>query len=231
MRVASRLFLGLALLTVGATGADAQIVFDHSDDSGIVGGDPFISEPYAVATRFVLASASTIGGVTFWGGESLDWSGSTIQWAIYSAGTDRPGSMLASGASIMNRTREASDRFPGSWVDYVYDFSIGSHSFVGGTYWLALHIEPVSGNSFYWERGVDNDGIEDVYVQSSNGTLNDFSASNPSSYGLRYQLTGAETVVPEPISMVLLGTGLFGVGASRLRRRREGMLQDEDQIV
>ncbi len=34
--------------------------------------------------------------------------------------------------------------------------------------------------------------------------------------------TPPTTVVPEPITMVLLGSGLFGIGAARLRRRKRG---------
>jgi hypothetical protein len=60
--------------------------------------------------------------------------------------------------------------------------------------------------------------LDDVLL--GKGVVNDVTFDLPSSAALTGQLAANSHVTPEPVSMVLLATGLFGVGVARRRRRR-----------
>lgn len=99
------------------------------------------------------------------------------------------------------------------------------------------------GGTYAWSAGVDGTGDVSLAAASTDGfgeiapiyLLTDVSGSGTSSdlYGLTYSAhgltnngTGSEfstggSVTPEPMSMLLLGSGLAGIGAARRQRRKK----------
>jgi hypothetical protein len=230
MRIMTRCALAsLLVLAVSPTLARAQVVFDRSDPWTTTVHQTLpglnINANNGVASQFSFGASTNLGGVRFWASQTTGWSDpGLINWSIYTQPTfggfpdldQGPGAALMSGTSTTTRTLVGTD---GVYSNYEYNFTFPSLLMPTGVFWLALNVNSAVGaGSLLWDYG---QFFNDTHVVYS-ATAGDYSSS-PLLHmtTMRYQLLeGSATVTPEPVTVVLLGFGLAGVGAASRRRRR-----------
>ncbi len=170
-----------------------------------------------VLTYVGLASSTWSGEFTL---ASATYAGNSVAW---SAATNLPhnlGAALDLGASsnngINNGLIGCSQTQFGSQLNTCYSKVDSALVLVFNTYHKVgnnlvsseFTIDPTNPNSNYWE----------VHSQLTNCSLwlnSNGASTNDAGTGC------TTTVVPEPISMALVGTGLLGMGLARIRRRKK----------
>jgi hypothetical protein len=170
---------------------------------------------YQVTSSFSVAQSSTATGVTFseW---SLNQLTTSLSWAITTSAFG--GTVIASGmASDLTNTDATA---LGSWTITETSFSLPDVSLAAGDYWLQLGAGNGSSETAW---GTAIGGSSTSEQQSvSNGTPQ----SPGSILSESFSITGSATDVPEPASIAVFATGLFGAALVRHRRRHVSDLTD-----
>ena len=206
----------ITLLTTGAPAA-AQTVYNNGAPNGQAGFDIF--NDYRAADDFTSTGTFSFDLIRFWGLLPTGMtSAPNIFWEILNdAGTGVPGTTsLASGSAVAHSTLRAPIAGTGfdSWQ---FDLLITRQMFGAGTFWLALHDGPIGGvtdSTLLWETTGAGSGSQFAVELLPNGEWSGNMGGN-----LAFSLHDT-TVTPEPVSIVLLGSGLLGLAGARLRRRK-----------
>jgi hypothetical protein len=216
MRLSAMPLVGLVVAVLGGVqpAHASPIVYDNGAPNSVSGNE---MTQWIQAEDFTLSSTTLITGVQFWAFQTDDaccYTGS-ITFDIYSDASDSPGTVLESGSVTPTRTFDHSTSFGPS---YVYDFAIPDFLAVGGTqYWLGLHNGPLTTQTrdeMYWETTDPTSGDGHELIAPFSGGWDDNSQEHA------FNLTGTTAAVPEPASLVLLGSGLIGLAARRRRSAR-----------
>ena len=219
-------FLAAVLLGSSSSAHATPFFYDNGAPNQVQG---FEMTQWIEAEDFTLTAGTTLTDVRFWSVQddvrfAQPYQGS-ITWQIYSNNVIEPGSLLVSGNTAVVTRFATGNSLPvvlGSLTEFQNDFSLPSVFLSPGTYWLGLHNGPLSTtgfSQFYWETTNPN---ATLFSENNLTPFNDNGwVSN--NFQLAFQLrgeTGAATeAVPEPASLLLLGTGLVGIAQRRLRRK------------
>jgi hypothetical protein len=207
----------LFLITMSVAIASADSIYNNGLPNGVNGNE---MTQWIQAEDFILPTSSVLTDIRFWNLQNEDSYQGSIVWRIYSDNAGNPGSVLFSGTVAPVRTSYPGANCCGYNSGYQNDFSVGSIGLDGGTkYWLGLHngnLAFYQRSDFYWSTTVINStqtGHEDATPFDSGGW-------SPNGQEHAFQLfgTGGETAIPEPTTLLLLASGLVGIGL--LRRRK-----------
>jgi hypothetical protein len=162
--------------------------------------------------NFTLASATNINLIYWAGGYFNPQSqGPITTWAVnfYADSTGQPGALISSFsvAGNANETFVQNDVL-GDPV-YFYNTAINFNAAAGTQYWVSVVPDLAFPPQWGWTSSSTGDGIS---YQDFFGTR----SVNPSD--LAFALYTQQTTVPEPGSLMLLGTGIVGI-AGMLRHK------------
>jgi hypothetical protein len=209
--------LGLLLaLFVSTAPAAAQTVYNNGAPNGQAGWDIF--NDFRAADDFMSAGALAFDQIRFWGLLPTGFSyAPTIFWQILSdAGGGTPGTTaIASGSALAQTTLRTS--LAVGFDSWQFDLAVGRQLLGPGVFWLALHDGPIGGitdSTLLWETSAAGAGsqfaVELLPTNEWSGNMGG---------NLAFSLHDT-TVTPEPVTLVLLGSGLLGLAGARMRRRK-----------
>ncbi len=217
-RVAQCLSLAVIAAAFAVTPLDAGIIFDNGLPIQTGGNE---MTHWIQAEEFLVAPDFTLTGIHFWSAELDGAYLGSITYTIYDNAGSQPGNILQRD-TIAPTTRTATGNtligLP-DYLEYEYHLDIAPLSLAGGVgHWVGLHNGPLTEDlaaGFYWQHTTNNslfNGRED------NSPFDDNSWSNTSEEHAFY-VTGdpVPETVPEPGTLLLIGSGLVGLAARRRR--------------
>lgn len=170
---------------------------------------------------FVLAQSTSVTDIHFWDIEAAPGYAGSITWWIVGDNGGNPdfNNILGTGSADPTRVNTQCGIL-GLYCEFSNDFTINAVALQGGvTYHLALHNGPVTDTArseFYWESTDPNGTATGLECDLSLGDCFNSWGNNGQEHA--FYLTGGQGGVPEPGTLVMLGTGLLG-GVATLRRR------------
>lgn len=214
-----RIVFSLALLAM-TTAFVAQpamadtVLYDNTTSQSYSHGGWQINAGYSTTNSFLLASAANMTGFNFVALLTPSSVLNSVNWAITTAPNN--GTVLESGTSA-NPAQNFIEPFT-SWSLAQVNVSIPTLALAAGeTYWLQLsNAVETSGKMIYWDQSAGQSSAyrntqaiasETFQVLGSSGAV-----PNGGGSGL------PDSVVPEPSSLFLFGTGMLGL-AGLLKRR------------
>jgi hypothetical protein len=216
--LANKTSLALLLLILAGTMVSVPALAGTLYSNGPVNGyvDAFtICSGLSVSDSFTLTSTSTITGIDFGAWAVPDGAYISVNWSI--------GTIPFSGTQTTATTTNVYD-FSNTkgFLIYTESFSTGSLTLGPGTYYLTLQ------NGFT-EQGPDaswdlNNGPSVAY-DSYLGNLNGYKEPGTNSESFDIYGTSSSPVVPEPSSLLLMGSGLVTF-AGMMRRKLKALNAD-----
>lgn len=193
------------LLAVLCPALQATLIFDQS----LPDNHASDTTTFRGADDFTLVQSSTITGINFWYGATLQGDLTSTAWAIYSNVSGAPGAQIASATASIT-----------SSIDGAFFFAsmpVANLNLALGTYWLEIHsgtsLSDASGPGIDWAFTGDNASFVSRFSNSGPPVLISGTASGYQQYAFQLDGLAVGASVPEP------ATFAAGLGLIALRRR------------